>query len=90
MACSLGFHILTFERSVFENQASVALKPKVSLLGWLVVRGVRERVSLVRMRLFFIQTTWIFVEIRVNIMNGPLLGYVLSNNNRLLPNILCM
>ena len=48
MACSLGFHIVTFERSVFnenhhiKNHASVALNPLVSLLGWLVVRGVRE------------------------------------------------
>ena len=44
LACSLGFHAITFERStftkiaIFKNQASVALNPLVSLFGRLVAR----------------------------------------------------
>ena len=46
LACSLGFHAITFERSTFtkiENQASVALNPLVSLFGRLVARSGRKR-----------------------------------------------
>ena len=42
LACSLGFHAITFERSTF-NQASVALNPLVSLFGRLVARTGRKR-----------------------------------------------
>ena len=47
MACSLGFHAITFERSTFtkiatlKNQASVVLNPLVSLFGRLVARSAR-------------------------------------------------
>ena len=44
LACSLGFHAITFERSTFryfKNQASVALNPLVSLFGRLVARSAR-------------------------------------------------
>ena len=46
LACSLGFHAITLERSTFtkiENQDSVALNPLVSLFGRLVVRSGRIR-----------------------------------------------
>ena len=49
LACSLGFHVITFERStftkitIFKNQASVVLNPLVSLFGRLVVRSARKR-----------------------------------------------
>ena len=48
LACSLGFHVITFERStstqiaIFKNQASVALNPLVSLFGCLVARSGRK------------------------------------------------
>ena len=45
LACSLGFHAITFERSTFtkiENQASVVLNPLVSLFGGLVARSGRQ------------------------------------------------
>ena len=42
LACSLGFHAITFERHFF-NEASVALNPLVSLFGRFVERGGRKR-----------------------------------------------
>ena len=47
LACSLGFHAVTFERSTFtkmailKNQASVVLNPLVSLFGRLVAPSGR-------------------------------------------------
>ena len=49
LACSLGFHAITLERSTFtknryfKNQDSVALNPLVSLFGHLVARSGRIR-----------------------------------------------
>ena len=46
LACSLGFHAITLERSTFtkiENQDSVVLNPLVSLFGRLVARSGRIR-----------------------------------------------
>ena len=49
LACSLGFHAITFERStftkmaIFLNQASVALNPLLSLFGRFVARSGRKR-----------------------------------------------
>ena len=47
LACSLGFHAITFECSTYENhhlknQASVVLNPLVSLFGRLVARSGRK------------------------------------------------
>ena len=44
MACSLGFHAITSERSFLKNEACVALNPSVSsLFGRFVARGGRKR-----------------------------------------------
>ena len=50
LACLLGFHAITFERSTFTKialfkikPASVALNPLVSLFGRLVARSGRKR-----------------------------------------------
>ena len=50
LACSLGFHAITFERSTFTKIAifkikpvHVALNPLVSLFGRLVARSGRKR-----------------------------------------------
>ena len=49
LACSLGFHAITFERStytkiaIFKIQASVVLNPLVSLFGRLVALSGRKR-----------------------------------------------
>ena len=46
LACSLGFHAITLERSTFyyfKNQDSVVLNPLVLLFGRLVARNGRIR-----------------------------------------------
>ena len=43
LAPSLCFHAITFERSIFTKNASVALNPLVSLFGRLVARSGRKR-----------------------------------------------
>ena len=44
LACSLGFHAITFERNTFTKiQACVVLNPLVSLFGRLVARSGRDR-----------------------------------------------
>ena len=46
LACSLGFHTITFECStstMYANQASAAMNPLVSFFGCLVARSGRKR-----------------------------------------------
>ena len=49
LACSLGFHVITLERSIFmkiaffKNRASVALNTLLSLFGRFLARGGRKR-----------------------------------------------